>query len=252
MKFTAVILTRFGSLAYLLTQVLPDSWGAPFGDAMQLGLTCRGNGLKLEIGIPDKALGVSIPKTNLKLVTQPQDFFRELVTDALGRNQVRTRPETEFYLVNLLNQFVSAEKLTQEPLALLVKDAIERPEVHEQQARFRHVGDLSLYVAGFFQDSLNRKLVDVDYYIGMGGTAYQHAAARSAEQTLRGVFHELAERFSTFVDVLADVSEKTTPRTEKDLLRLYEVWVTTRSERAAKALQEAGILPNDTVKKDWQ
>ncbi len=194
---------------------------------------------------------VTRPKPNLKLVAQPQDFFRELLTDALGKNQVTTRPETEFYLVNLMNQFVSAEKLTQEPLALMVKDAIERPEIHEQQAMFRHVGDVSLYIAGYFQDSLSRKLVDVDYYIGMGGTAYQHAAAR-AEQSLRGVFQELAERFATFVNVLADVSDKTNPKTEKDLLRLYEVWVTTRSERAARALQEAGILPNDTVKKDWQ
>ncbi len=189
--------------------------------------------------------------SNLKLVAQPQDYFRELVTAALGRNQVSTRPDTEFYLVNLMNQFVSAEKLTQEPLVLMIKEAIERSESHEQQAMFRKVGDTSLYIAGFFQDSLNRKLVDVEYYIGMGGTAYQHAAVR-CEQGLRPVLQELADRFSVFVNVLADVSEKAFPKTEKDLLRLYEVWVTTRSERAAKALQEAGILPNDTVKKDWQ
>ena len=50
----------------------------------------------------------------------------------------------------------------------------------------------------------------------------------------------------------AEVSANTTPRTEKDLLRLYELWVRTRSERAAKALQEAGILPNENIKKEWQ
>jgi hypothetical protein len=48
------------------------------------------------------------------------------------------------------------------------------------------------------------------------------------------------------------VSCKTTPRSEQDLLRLYELWVRTGSDRAAKALQEAGIQPNSTFKKDWQ
>jgi hypothetical protein len=75
---------------------------------------------------------------------------------------------------------------------------------------------------------------------------------RTEEDHLRELYLELADKFARFVDVLAEVSDKTTPKTEKDLLRLYELWVRTRSERAAKALQEAGILPNDTVKKDWQ
>jgi hypothetical protein len=202
------------------------------------------------------------PKTSLTLVTQPQDFFRELVTDAMGRQKVSAQPETEFYLVNLLNQFIKTDRLYQrdangsvreEPLAIMVKEALEEPAPSVQCARFRHIGDVSLYVGGYFQDSLNRKLVDVDYYIDMGGAAYQHAASRcSEEEILRTVYEELAAKFAAFIEVLADVSEKTTPRTERDLLRLYELWVRTRSERAAKALQEAGILPNDTIKKDWQ
>jgi hypothetical protein len=120
------------------------------------------------------------------------------------------------------------------------------------RALFRHVGDVSLYMAGFFQDSLARKLVDVDYYIDMGGTAYHQVAARVEEQLMRALYQELAEKFGQLVEVLAMVSDKTTPRNSPDLLRMYELWVRTRSERAAKALQEAGILPNDTVKKDWQ
>jgi hypothetical protein len=200
-------------------------------------------------------------KQNLTLVTQPQDFFRELITDAMGRQKISAQPETEFYLVNLLNQFMTTERLyprdaqgavREEPLAFMVKEALEEPQPRAQNALFKHIGDVSLYVGGFFQDSLNRKLVDVDYYIDMGGAAYQRVAARSDEETLRVVYEELASKFGAFIDVFATVSEKTSPRTEKDLLRLYELWVRTRSERAAKALQEAGILPNETIKKDWQ
>jgi hypothetical protein len=197
----------------------------------------------------------------LTLVAQPQDFFRELITEALDHQKMVVQPETEFYLVNLLNQFMTTEKLyprdgagsvREEPLALMVKDALEQPQPRAQSAMFRHIGDVSLYVGGYFQDSLNRKLVDVDYYIDMGGAAYQRVAVRSDEEVLRAVYQELANKFGSFVEVFAEVSDKTSPRTEKDLLRLYDLWVRTRSGRAAKALQEAGILPNETIKKDWQ
>lgn len=200
-------------------------------------------------------------RSDLKLVSQPQDFFRELVTEALDRQQVKTKPETEFYLVNLLNQFMKTDRLygqsedgslREEPLAFMIKDAIEEPRAEAQAALFRHIGDVSLYTAGFFQDSLARKLVDVDYYIDIGNTAYRKVALRAEEEILRVIYQELAEKFAAFVDVLAAVSDKTTPRTEKDLLRMYELWVRTGSDRAAKALQDAGIIPNKTLKKDWQ
>jgi hypothetical protein len=192
-------------------------------------------------------------KPNLALVSQPQDYFRELVTGALGRRKVSTRPETEFYLVNLMNQFMTPDRLPGEPLALLLKDALEEPQPQAQSAMFRQIGDVSLYMGGFFQDSLNRKLVDVDYYIEMGGSAYQRvASSRVPEESLRPVYAELAAKFAALIDVFAEVGDQTSLRTERDLLRMYELWVRTRSERAAKALADAGILPNETVKKDWQ
>ena len=193
-------------------------------------------------------------KPSLQLVVQPQGYFYELVTHALSKQHVSTRPETEFYLVNLLNQFMNASQLTEQPLALLIKEALEQPHPQKQGEQFKKVGDLSLYVAGYFQDSLNRKLVDVDYYIDMGGNAYQQVANRAPEEALRRTYLELADKFSSFVDVLADVSEATQPpKSEKDILRLYEVWVRTKSERAAKALQEAGhnvitLTGSDTAK----
>ena len=200
-------------------------------------------------------------KPSLKLIAQPQDFFRELVTEAMDQHRVKTNPETEFYLVNLLNQFMKTERLyeqshdgtlTEQPLAFMIKDAIEQPQPQAQAAMFRRIGDVSLYTAGFFQESLNRKLVDVDYYIDVGHKAYSNVADRAEETVLRAIYEELAAKFAAFVDVLAAVSDKTTPKTEKDLLRIYERWVRTGSDRAAKALQSAGIIPNKNVKKDWQ
>ncbi len=202
-------------------------------------------------------------KPKLTLVVQPQDYFRELVVNAMQRQSIATKPETEFYLVNMLNQFMTTDRLyekdadgsnKEEALALMIQQALETQPARAQAVMFRRIGDVSLYKAGFFQDSFNRKLVDVDYYIELGGTAYQHVASRSPEEELRALYRELADKFSAFVDVLADVCDHTINRgdTEKDILRLYELWVRTKSDRAAKALKEAGIVPNVNFKKDWQ
>lgn len=200
-------------------------------------------------------------KSQITLVEGPQAFFHELIDDAFKSRRLATQPETQFYLVNLLGQFITTDQLytrdengnaQEEPLALMLKEAMDQAQPEAKRSLLRHVGDVSLYVAGFFQDSLSRKLVDVDYYIGMGGTAYQHVASTTPEDVLRALYGELAEKFSSFVDILAEISDKTTIKNEKNLLRLYELWVRTRSERAAKALQEAGIIPNKTVGKSWQ
>lgn len=201
-------------------------------------------------------------KPSLQVITEPEAFFHELVTTAMGNQQVNVQPETEFYLVHLLKQFISAEKLytrdengslKEEPLALMLQEALGQTEPQQQRSLLRHIGDVSLYIAGFFQESLARKLVDVDYYIELGGVAYQQIAQRVDEKRFQELFGELAAKFPRCVDVLAEVSEKTTPvNTEIDILRAYEVWVKTRSDRAAKVLEKAGIIPNDTIKKDWQ
>jgi hypothetical protein len=200
-------------------------------------------------------------KPALSVVKQSQEYFHELLTASLGRQRVSTKPETEFYLVNLLNQFMVSENLYsrdgngnvhEEPLALMLKQALETQGPENQQLMFRHVGDVSLYTAGFFQDSLSRKLVDVDYYIGMGGNAYKQAAARALIEMYKAVFQELADKFSRLVEVLAEISDKTSQKSEKDLLRTYELWVRTGSKRAEKALKDAGIVPNANIKKKLQ
>lgn len=200
-------------------------------------------------------------RSKLKLVAHPEEYFHELVGSALSKRSFRPTAETEIYLVNLLNRFMVTDALfskepggkhREETLALLVKEAIESPEGESQRSLFRQLGDVSLYTAGFFQESLNRKIVDVDYYIDMGGRAYRQAAFRHDEKAVKIVFEELSDRFAKFVDVLADISDLTMVKTEQNLLRLYETWMSTKSERAERLLNEAGIIPNPTVKKSVQ
>jgi hypothetical protein len=115
-----------------------------------------------------------------------------------------------------------------------------------QRDALRRVGDLSLFISGYFSDSLNRSHVDVDYYIALGERAYG-SLARQGDDTLADVFDELAAKFSGFVDVLGEISERTALTSNTDLLRLYERWLRTKSRRSGDLLARQGIVPNASV-----
>jgi hypothetical protein len=57
------------------------------------------------------------------------------------------------------------------------------------------------------------------------------------------VFAELAGKFQRLVDALNDVSEMSWRNTDRDVLRLYEVWLKTGSPRAHALLRELGVSP---------
>jgi hypothetical protein len=182
----------------------------------------------------------------------PQEFFKELVESAMTRQHVRAADLTEFYLVNLLCQYIRLDGTDRpgeqtQPLALRLARAIESGGF-EQRARLRSIGDFSLFMSGFFSDSLKRTAVDIDYYKSMGEYAYG-SLSRSDEDAFATVFGELSRKFVGFVDVFADISERTTLASATDVLRLYERWLRTGSERDGQKLVERGILPNQSIGK---
>jgi hypothetical protein len=70
--------------------------------------------------------------------------------------------------------------------------------------------------------------------------------------TFSPVFAELGSKFVDFVDVLSEVSERTSCATNVDLLRLYEKWIKTGSRRSGQLLVERGVVPNASIKATLQ
>jgi hypothetical protein len=176
----------------------------------------------------------------------PAEYFRELVKAALLRQRLQAGELTAFYVVNLLTTFIHLDRevrarLEDEPLALQLNRALKTGGSSRRHA-LRVLGDVSLFVAGFFPDSLNRRLVDVDYYATLGGYAYG-SLSRFERDTFAPVFAELASSFLNFVDVLSEVSERCAMSTNTDLLRIYEKWLRTGSRRDGQLLVERGIVP---------
>jgi hypothetical protein len=184
-----------------------------------------------------------------------REHFRESIQSALNNQKVDAGEDTVYYVVNLLAYFTHAENLFSrtvegvdlKPLALIYADAVEAPSVEERHAALKRLGDVALLISGLFSSSLNRKVVDVDYYMAMGGSAYAHLSDIS-RGTVRGrafqaIFGELSDKFPRFVDVLAEVSEHSTLSSQTDVMRLYEIWLRTGSQRAADRLRKLGIEP---------
>ena len=174
------------------------------------------------------------------------EYFKELVDGALARQGLNAGELTAYYVVNLLAGFLQRQTDDEVPLAIRLANALESGGTR-QRVSLREIGDSSLFISGFFSDSLRRKLVDVDYYVTIGGCAY-NALSRADTDALSPVFSELAEKFVAFVDVLSEVSERTSCATNADLLRLYEKWLKTGSRRSGQLLIERGVVPNASIK----
>jgi hypothetical protein len=172
----------------------------------------------------------------------------------MANQGVAADDHTAYYVVNLLTLFARHETLYDrgkpgpglQPVAVLLAAAADCADRETRNAMLRRIGDTSLFVAGFLGDGFARKLVDVDYYIDMGGAAYGslHDNVRGTREgrMFGGVFAELAAKFGDFVDVLAEIRDSG-KAAAIDVLRLYELWLKTGSRRAARLLREQGVEP---------
>jgi hypothetical protein len=184
-----------------------------------------------------------------------REFFHDSVQKALRNQRVDVDDHTEHYVVNVLTVFARSEELYErtaegvrlKPLAHMLADASAAQSSQQRDEALRRLGDVSLFIAGFFAQSFARKLIDIDYHIAMGGRAYG-TLAENMRYSIRGqafatVFLELARKFQRLVDVLNDVAEMAYQHTDKDILRLYEIWLKTGSPRAFSILQRLGVAP---------
>jgi hypothetical protein len=192
---------------------------------------------------------------SLVAVSSLREFFRDAFHAASENQHLDIDEQAEQYVVNLLTVFSradvlyerTAEGLRIKPLAHMLADALEAPTAQARQRGLQRLGDVSLFVAGFFARSFARKLIDIDYHIAMGGNAYSSLAdtmPRSLSgRSVAAIYAQLARKFQRLVDALNEISEMSYQHTDADILRLYEVWMKTGSPRAHGLLNKLGVQP---------
>ncbi|HEY7929888.1 MAG TPA: hypothetical protein VID71_07750, partial [Steroidobacteraceae bacterium] len=101
-------------------------------------------------------------------VANLREYFHGELHGALAHRHVAVEDQTEQYVVNLLTLFARSEQLFEQtpegvrlrPLAHMLAAALEAPTSLERERALQRLGDVSLFVAGFFAHSFARKLVD--------------------------------------------------------------------------------------------
>ena len=192
---------------------------------------------------------------------KPNDFFRTKIHSASHELSIQLSDDLEFYLVNLLCDFIDARNykigdmdLLDTPLALIYKQAIEAsPQM--QLKVYKKLGDLSLYVAGYFHSSLQSKTVGPKYYISMGSSAYSKMSAimkvRHQEEHFTNMYSQLSAEFTQLVKIVTKVSTEI-PIESHNLLKIYENWCPNQSQSLKNFLQNEGITLNEDMDEDLQ
>jgi len=173
------------------------------------------------------------------------------VEKTLRKQRIDAESGTCYYLVNLLTFFAQSENLYEytpdgwriRPLADYFADARQAANREQRHNLLRRIGDVALFVAGVFAESLQRKPVAIDYYFSMGGRAYSALAAESVPRqqlALQGVFTELSANFVRFVDVLTAVTrvQKKAP----DLQHLYANFLCEGDRQTQRDLLSLGAI----------
>ncbi|MEZ0390819.1 MAG: hypothetical protein ACAH59_01295 [Pseudobdellovibrionaceae bacterium] len=192
-----------------------------------------------------------LKESSTVFLATPREYFSEVVEAGLAKRNIRESPAVRDYLIGLLEHYLDAKNLYGKPDTLAEAFLIaSNSQLSEKVDLLKKLGDKSLYISGFFGDSLSRKLVDVDYYAGMGGAAYSSLADCLREDAVSQVYRVFSHRFIEFVDVLTYISQQSFVQTDQGLLQLYDRYMRTGSELAKEKLIEMGVLtlPQDQAK----
>jgi hypothetical protein len=185
-------------------------------------------------------------------------FFNEIVGEAVRARGIEVTTGAMSYVVSLLSDYARpdtrAGEAMERPLAFLLDEALHTSQPAERFERLRSLGDGVLYSCGFFGDHFEARGVEQSYLIGIGSTAYGnassmlHRAGDSGDVTdpQTDIFGELSEKFGSFVMVITEVADVTIAKGaagSAGLLKLYERWLKTGSDRIAQTLSSKGLVP---------
>ena len=187
----------------------------------------------------------------------PRALFAELLAGALQKVKLQPSPMAIAYLVELLDERVleNCDGLEGEQALAEALLAAQRNHGVDRIRRMRGLGDHALFVSGFLADSLLGGAVDASYYQQIGCSAYGDVVSGLRGRGESGVwtrlYRELAECFGDFVEILAEVGDRTRPGLPQNLLGIYDRYLRTGSARDRELLLRAGHAPPDRSGLRW-
>jgi len=179
--------------------------------------------------------------------TSLSSYFSKRLTRYARRLRPPPHEDTCWYLGSLLERFCRNDELfsyqdghmTLRPLALLYSDAIQANNSRERCLMLQQLGDMALFLGALFPERLTRHGIHQDYFIGMGGSAYDYLADNARSN--RHIFAELANTFTLMLEMVANACSRTQRLTTEEVLALYQRWLSTSDPVIESQLCALGI-----------
>jgi hypothetical protein len=119
------------------------------------------------------------PPNNLILETSLQCYFFDQLAKLNQKSSSPLSNEDIFYSSLVMDKFGMAQQFFEEKegktsekiLGIKLMESTHLPKKMKIR-ELKDIGDTALFVCGFFSDSLNNKIVDVNYYRDIGQAAY--------------------------------------------------------------------------------
>lgn len=167
-------------------------------------------------------------------------FFKDVLDTAIEKRCTKISDEAAFYLLSVL-----LLGLREDP-HFDATTTIKRYEAAfsgRGSGSFRDIGDSALILAGIWWQSLARRLVDIDFYIKLGRLSYQREAEK--QTNLAELFEELSENFDKSVSILMEATHCISEASmrNRDIMRIYELWLETHNAFLEEKLRSYGISP---------
>ncbi len=174
-------------------------------------------------------------------------YFHERLVELGETITPKPHEDTLWYLGGMLGRLGQSTnvftydhgRLTLRPLALLYHDALSVSEGWQCCLLLRQLGDLSLFLGGLFSERYAKKGIGQDYFVGMGGSAYDYLADNAQQN--RHIFSELAVMFVGMLELVARVCSKQNPFDAMDVMALIQRYRQTSDPVAARQLEGMGI-----------
>jgi hypothetical protein len=147
-------------------------------------------------------------------VANLQSFFYKNLSDLNQKSLCPVPEEAIYYSSSVLERYCLTHEFFEQEngrvqdkvLGIKLLEASQK-RTEEQRRIYRDVGDTALMVCGYFSNSVNKKLMDVNYYIQLGQTAYDRMNSLDPSFMDIPSFYKLMassfEKITTLIDLFA-------------------------------------------------
>jgi len=175
-------------------------------------------------------------------------YFHRRLTQLSHLLEPPPHGDTLWYLGDLLTRLGDSRslfgyqdgRLSLRPLALLYSDARDAANNRQRCLILRQLGDLALFIGALFPEFYQRKGLRQDYFIGMGGGAYDYLAENAPAN--HHIFAELSSAFGSMLQLVADCCSQRDSYDPETIVRLYRSWLESGDPDTGRLLRRLGVV----------